>query len=615
MKIQLFAALAAALLCVISATAQEPAPARVRFTAPFAVRDGIIRDVAGREVRLWGVNYYAPFAHNYLNIAEVGADYRQAIAEDVAQFRLMGLDFVRIHVYEREITDAEGHLTPNRHLEVFDMLLEELDRAGIFVMLTPVVWFNTPENQALMDRHYAFWHVGVGGSFGFSNFFSKDEMIWNEAAIRCQEHYIAELLAHRSGISGRRYGDFANLVAVEPLNEPNYVDRGLLAKAAVPHELPPGDHRAEQSGSAACQRLRQLWEDYRGAHPGAEAQVFGQFRGALAQQYLKRMFAVIDGAMGHRYLRAWSDWSLTDAYLRDAVNAVGIDVLTTGCYPLGANEFDSSWNDHLNFFDLIGKWNKYVAGQNVGDHPRVIYEFDAPSTLEGYPYGAMALAFAARRAQMAAMFTYTPTAVAAYNPGWRIHYLNLLHTPARAVAFAAAGEIFRRASVGAELPTDAQRWQGPGWALQRKPDSVAFSGDDLLVYSGQLPDAEVPATAPNAILASGASRFVSAEGNGVYSLKRTSAAAWKLTVFPNQRFVNDPFRGRSFRPMANRYINVNEWPVVSRLIEGPRRFAFHLGGKGNLVCTQSGQNDSVPAAADGSFLLVPGTYEIVDCLK
>ena len=598
----------ALLLLILLVPLTRAAPAK--FTPPFAVRDGLIRDAAGREVRLWGVNYYAPFAHNYLNIAEVGADYRKAIAEDVAQFKLLGLDFVRIHVYDREITDAEGHLTPNRHLEVFDMLLEELDRAGIFLMLTPVVWWNTPENQALMDRHYAFWHVGVGGSFGFSNFFSKDEMTWNEDAIRCQERYIAELLAHRSGISGRRYGDFANLIAVEPINEPNYVDRAMLTRAATPHERAAGDYRAESSGAAACERMRQLWGTYRAAHTGEEAQVFKQFRGELVQRYLKRMYAVIDRGVNHSYLHVQSDRFLNDASMRDAIQGGGAEVLATGCYPLGANQFDSSWNDHLNFFDLLNTWNQKVAAEKNLKLPRIIYEFDAPSTLEGYPYGAMALAFAARHAQMAAMFTYTPTAVAAYNPGWRIHYLNLLHTPARAVALAAAGEIFRRAAVDAELPADPLRWQGPGWTLQRAPDAVTFAGDGLLVHSAKLPDASAPATVPAIILASGSSRFVSAEGNGAYSLKRTDAGSRELTVFPNERMVNDPFRGRSFRSMANRYINVNEWPVVSRLLEEPRRFAFHLGGPATPVCTRRGETVPVPAAADGSFLLAPGTYEL-----
>ena len=603
-----FLLIAAVCACVIFAGAQER-PAAARFTAPFAVRDGVIRDAAGREVRLWGVNYYAPFAHNYLNIAEVGADYRQAIAEDVAQFRLLGLDFVRIHVYDREITDREGHLTPNHHLEVFDMLLEALDRAGIFVMLTPMVWWNTPENQALMDRHYAFWHVGVGGSFGFSNFFGKDELIWNEDAIRCQERYMAELLGRRSGISGRRYADFPNLVAIEPFNEPLYINMGMLSKTPSPAKTGTMEGVAH-SGAEACPQLRKLWEEFRVAHAGEEPKVFAQFQGDLLQKYLKRMFAAIDGAMGRRYLRVQSDWGMNNEHNRRALDAARVDACSTGCYPLSARGFDSSWNDHLNFLDLIGKWNRTTLSQKTEDRPRIIYEFDSPSTLEGYPFGAMALAFAARHAQMAAMFTYTPTAVAAYNPGWRVHYLNQLHTPARAVAFAAAGEIFRRAPADGALPADSQRWQGPGWAIQRDPDAVTFAGDGLLVHSGKLPDKEAPPEAPATILASGSSRFVTAEGNGAYRLKRAGAGAWELMVFPNEKLVNDPFRGRSFRTMANRYINVNEWPVVSRLIEGPRRFAFHLGGQGALVCVRHGQGEPVPAAADGSFLLTPGTYDL-----
>ncbi len=619
-------------LAVLPAAAAEnaaPTSTRTRFTPPFAVREGVIRDAAGREVRLWGVNYYAPFSHNFQNLAEVGADYRQAIAEDVAQFRMMGLDFVRIHVFDREISDVQGHLTPNRHLEVFDVLLEELDRAGIFVMLTPVAWWNTPENQASMDRHYAYWHVGVGSSFGFSNFYGVDEMIWNDEAIRCQERYAAELLGHRSGISGRRYADFPNLVAIEPINEPVYVRLERLTKETK--DIPM--HEAAQSSGPALQRLRQLWEEYRGEHPGEETQVFDQFRAELLQRYLKRMFTAIDGAMGRPYLRAYNDTLMANERMHAALNTAQVDAYTSGCYLAGDQGFDSSWNDHLNCLELARAWSEIMvpvvgaksiasaklarAGreaaieQRIGDRPRIIYEFNATSTLQGYPYAALALAFAARRAQLAAMFTYTPTAVAAYNPGWRVHYLNLLHTPARAAAFAAAGEIFRRAPAGGKLPADSERWQGPGWSIQREPDAVSFFGDGLLMHCGALPELQTPAAAPATILASGSSRFVTAEGHGVYRLGQTGAGKWELMVMPNERLVNDPFRGRSFRPMANRYINVNEWPVVSRLIESPRRFTFRLDGVKNLVCTRQDGKERVPLADDGSFLLAPGTYTLI----
>lgn len=617
-------------LSLIPAGARET-PSHPPFTAPFAVRDGLIRDAMGHEVRLWGVNYYAPFAHNYLNIAEAGADYRKAIAEDVAQFRLLGLDFVRIHVYDREITDAEGHLTPNRHLEVFDLLLEELDHAGIFLMLTPTVWWNTPENQALMDRHYAYWHIGVGGSFGFSNFFGKDELIWNEDAIRCQEQYVTELLNRRSSISGRRYADFPNLVAIEPFNEPQYVDLKMLSPS--PDQAKPGSMEgASNSGATAYPRLRELWEDFRRTHPGDDQKALAEFQGDLLQKYLQRMFAAIDGVMKRPYLRTHIDTLLASEPIHAALAAAKVDVYSSACYLSGDRGFDSSWTDHLNFLDLARAWNETMLpvvgaksvdrvkraradrepaiNQLIGDRPRIIYEFDTPGTVEGYPFGAMALAFAARKAQMAAMFTYTPTAVAAYNPGWRVHYLNLQHTPARAVAFAAAGEIFRQAPLGGTLPDDLNRWQGRGWSIQREPDAVTYSGENLLIHSGTLADDDAPATAPATILASGSSRFVTAGGNGAYCLTRAGTGGWELTVLPNQKFVNDPFRGRSFRTMANRYININEWPVVSRLHEEPRRFALHLGGNGTLVCTRKGLAEAESAAADGSFLLSPGIYDL-----
>lgn len=599
-------------LVVDAAVAAEPQPAPTQFVTPFAVRDGMIRDANGREVRLWGVNYYAPFSHNYLNIAEVGADHRAAIAEDVAQFRLMGVDFVRIHVFDREISDAQGHLTPNRHLEVFDELLEALDRAGIYVMLTTIAWWNTPENQSLMDRYYAFWHVGAGGSFGFSNFFGSDEMVWNEDAIRCQERYVAELLEHRSSISNRRYAEFPNLVAIEPINEPSYVRPNLL-REMPDSKKPTTQYSARSSHGAARERLHKLWHDFQASHPGDETTQFEKFRAELLQRYLDRMFAAIDGAMKRPYLRAHIDYSLGDPRIHEVLNNVELDAYTCACYPKDHMGFESIWRDHCDFFELIRQWNTKILAQKTDDRPRIVYEFNAPSTLQGYPYGAMAVAFAARRAQMAAMFTYTPTAVAEYNPGWRIHYLNLLHTPARAAAFAAAGQIFRRVTVDTPIPTNSTRWSGSGWSIRNKPDAVAFAADDLLVHSGRLSKDDTPNWQPTTILASGSSRFVTAEGNGIYHVERTSPGNWRVTVFPNERLVNDPFRGRSFRPMANRYINVNEWPVVSRLQLQPRRFVFHLGNAGSLTCTPCDADDAspIPAASDGSFSLTPGKYNVV----
>ena len=554
----LLLSLCMAWLPVFAAENVATTPARSRFTAPFAVRDGIIRDAAGREVRLWGVNYYAPFAHNYLNIAEVGADYREAIAEDVAQFRLLGLDFVRIHVYDREITDAEGHLTPNRHLEVFDLLLEELDRSGIFLMLTPVVWWNTPENQALMDRHYAFWHIGVGGSFGFSNYYGKDELIWNEDAIRCQERYMAELLNHRSSISGRRYADFPNLVAIEPFNEPLYVDLEMLSKA--PDQAKPGSMEGvANSGAAALTRAcANAGRIFAARIPAMNPKSLAEFQGDLLQKYLERMFAAIDGAMKRPYLRAHIDTLLASEPIHDALAAAKVDAYSSGCYLAGDRGFDSSWNDHLNFLDLARGWRETmvpVAGQKslahikaaragreaviekrIMDRPRIVYEFDAPSTVEGYPFGAMALAFAARGAQMAAMFTYTPDGSRRLQPGL-----------ARALSEPAAHTRPRRGVCGGwrDFPARshwrpvARRFAAVGGAGLDHPTRSRF-GDVL----GRQPahtlrnscrQRTLPRPRPRPSSPAVRRDLSAPKATGSIGLKRAGDGAWELTVFPERK--------------------------------------------------------------------------------
>ena len=56
------------------------------YKTPFKVDSGVILDSEGRVVRLFGVNYYAPFNHNYYNIAELGKDHFRAVDEDFRHF-------------------------------------------------------------------------------------------------------------------------------------------------------------------------------------------------------------------------------------------------------------------------------------------------------------------------------------------------------------------------------------------------------------------------------------------------------------------------------------------------------------------------------------------------
>ncbi|NIS63879.1 MAG: hypothetical protein GTO05_01785, partial [Gemmatimonadales bacterium] len=86
--------------------------------------DGVMRWTAtGAEVAQFGVNYSAPFAHAYRAFGQLGMDRKQAIDADVLHFARLGLDAYRIHVWDREVSDNEGNLVANDHLDLLDYLL------------------------------------------------------------------------------------------------------------------------------------------------------------------------------------------------------------------------------------------------------------------------------------------------------------------------------------------------------------------------------------------------------------------------------------------------------------------------------------------------------------
>ncbi|MCQ2380308.1 MAG: hypothetical protein MJ025_05240, partial [Victivallaceae bacterium] len=78
------------LLAISLALAAASLFAGAPFKAPFHVENRTILDANNREVRLWGVNYYAPFNHNFFNMEELGVLHAEAIDRDIAHFKRLG---------------------------------------------------------------------------------------------------------------------------------------------------------------------------------------------------------------------------------------------------------------------------------------------------------------------------------------------------------------------------------------------------------------------------------------------------------------------------------------------------------------------------------------------
>ena len=90
------------------------------------------------EVKGFGVNYSAPFAHGFRSAEKLGVDLKEAIDNDVYHFSRLDFDLYRIHVWDTEISDAEGNLLENEHLDLFDYLLKQLKDRNINFVITPI---------------------------------------------------------------------------------------------------------------------------------------------------------------------------------------------------------------------------------------------------------------------------------------------------------------------------------------------------------------------------------------------------------------------------------------------------------------------------------------------
>lgn len=529
------------------------------YTTPFRVVDGIIRDADDRKVKLWGVNYYMPFNHNYCNARELGRDHFAAVDEDIRHFRLLGVDLVRMHMYEREITAHDGRLVENHNMEVFDYLVEQCARNGIYLMLSPISYWNTVKNQITLDRQYGYWNVWSDEAFGFTNFYSVDALLWHPEAVRCQERYIGDLFARANKFSGKRLNEYDNIVAWELMNEIVYPVEIIESLSRPEPEI--GPHNMSQAAVSRGRMRREfaeIWDAFKTAHPefgGDEAACAAAFQEQVLGDYFRRFWGMVDDYFGGRVVKAqfMSYSGVVGGALRKFVddNPRLIDACSIGTY-LNVGCFDSESTDHADHLAVARSWfEHYAGGGRVPGLATVSYEFDATGSNCGYPLAAIGAMYGRYDVQLAAYFTYTPAAVE----------------------------------------------RGRDLVCYRDSATFRYSADNDL----DLGDISNLVT----VSGRGRSRFAECDANSAYFLQRTGDAEWRLTLFPRQKYLCEPGRGKSYRFMANRYVNCLREPPVSQLSELPARFRLNA-----LAITECRAADGaeIPVAPDASVTLPPGEY-------
>lgn len=165
-------------------------------------------DASGQRVNAFGVNYAPMFAHSYRKIEELGIDHKEAINQDVYHFVRMGLNAYRIHVWDIEISDGEGNLIENEHLDLLDYLVARLSEHGIDILLTPMFLGENGYPDPPTDEP------------GFAKGHHKKEFVTDPAYAAAQVAYLRQLLEHVNPYTKNKYKDEPAIIAIEPVNEP-----------------------------------------------------------------------------------------------------------------------------------------------------------------------------------------------------------------------------------------------------------------------------------------------------------------------------------------------------------------------------------------------------------
>jgi hypothetical protein len=377
---------------------------------------------------------------------------------------------------------------------------------------------------------------------GFSRYVERTEMGTNPVSIAAQANYIGQLLNHVNPYTGVALKAEPAIVFVEMINEPVH-------------------HPEDLAGSV---------------------------------KYIDTLVDAVRGT-GSKQLTFFN--VSQDFAIAPAIQQSNVDGVSFGWYPTSLVAGHALKG---NFLPAVDAYPDMLRAELTGK-PRIVYEFDQADLVSGYMYPAMARTFRSVGAQFATMFAYDMLQTAPYNLGWQTHFLNLVHTPKKAVSAIIAAEAMRR------LP----RMHSYG----RYPDNTAF-GDFRVSYPGDMSELNAQDAFMNAgttassvrnpealerVVGFGSSTLVDYEGSGAYFLDKVRKGVWRLEVYPDEILVGDPFE----QPRPDR--------IVSRLLYRAWPMTVHLPDLGSEFLANPLIPPSAPAAVvhtaqDSRFIVHPGVW-------
>ncbi len=349
---------------------------------------------------------------------------------------------------------------------------------------------------------------------GFSRYFDRTEMGTNPKSIAAQAAYIKNLLAHVNPYTGVAIKDEPAILFLELINEPVH-------------------HPEDMKGSV---------------------------------NYINTLVGAAKAA-GSRQITFYN--VSQDFAIGAAIRQSNVEGVSFGWYP---SSLVAGFTLKGNFLQSVDGYPDMLRPELAGK-PRIVYEFDQPDLLTGYMYPAMARTFRSVGTQFATMFAYDMLETAPYNLGWQTHFLNLVHTPRKAVSAVIAAEAMRRLPRMTSYPHYPASTKFGDFRVSYEDDSSELNADDAFMNAGPTKSSPKNPRSLTRIVGFGSSGAITYEGTGAYFLDKVRDGEWRLEVYPDEVLVRDPFGQPRPDSVVSRLLR-RSWPMGVHLPDlGAQYFA------------------------------------------
>jgi hypothetical protein len=341
----------------------------------------------------------------------------------------------------------------------------------------------------------------------YSYLYEKCNVHDNPKAQEAQRNYVGQFMRHVNKYTGKSYGSDSNIVGFEINNEPCHGETPQHTQTYI-------NSMVEAMKSAGCERPIFYNASHNMEHVGA-------------------YFASdIDGA-------------------------------TYQWYPTG---LVADKQRKGNFLPVVDRYAiPFDTVKGFADKAKIIYEFDPADITYAHVYPAIARTFRTAGFNWVTQFAYDPIDIAECNTEYQTHYMNLAHTPSKAISLMIAGEVMRNVERGERFGAYPQDTLFSHCVVSYKRDLSVWNSGDKYINSNPSDVEPKDNTRLEQVVGVGTSPVVQYGGRGAYFLDKLERGVWRLEVMPDAVAVADAYE----KPSPDRRVVETLWNKWHMTIELP----------------------------------------------